>query len=81
MTWTQARQHFPNSWLVFEVLKGRHEENRWLVDELAVIESGEAAVSLQRHCTDLRRRYPGREFGFYHTANEAICIEVRERYR
>ncbi|MBB6050220.1 hypothetical protein [Armatimonas rosea] len=75
MTWSEARQQFPNRWLVFEVMRGHRDAGYWLVDELAVLENTDTSAHVFRRYAELQRTYPGREFGFYHTSQEVISLE------
>ncbi|WP_395140729.1 hypothetical protein [Armatimonas sp.] len=76
MTWSEARQQFPNRWLIFEVIRGHQEAGQWSVDELAILESDKAAASVFRRYSELQRTYPSRELGFFHTSQISIICDA-----
>ncbi|WP_395088720.1 hypothetical protein [Armatimonas sp.] len=78
MTWIEAREQFPNRWLIFEVIHGHLEAGQWRVDELSVLESKAAPSVFQRY-SELQRTHPGRELGFFHTSQTTLALEEAPR--
>jgi hypothetical protein len=79
MTWSEARQQFPDHWLIFEVIRGHQEAGQWSVDELAILESDKTATSVFRRYSELQRTYPSRELGFLHTSHPTLALEEAPR--
>jgi len=78
MTWQEVRKAYPNQWLVIEAIEAHTEENRRLLDQIAVVEtSADGAAALQVY-ERLHRAYPQREFYFVHTGRESL--DIRERH-
>ena len=78
MLWTDVRNVYPNQWLIIEALEAHTEDNRRLLDRIAVVETcadGTAALQSYRR---LHQQYPLREFYFVHTNREELEIIERE---
>ncbi len=74
MRWPDARNAYPNRWLVIEALEAHSDGNHRILDRIAVIETctdGAAAMQCYSH---LHRQHPQREFYFVHTSREALEI-------
>jgi hypothetical protein len=78
MLWIEVRNAYPNQWLIIEALEAHTEDNRRLLDRIAVVETcadGAAALKSYRR---LHQQYPIREFYFVHTSREQLEIIERE---
>ena len=77
MTWQEVRKAYSNQWLVIEAIDAHTEEDRRLLDQIAVVEtSADGATAFQAY-QRLHRAYPQREFYFVHTGRESL--DIRER--
>lgn len=78
MQWIDIRQTYPDQWLIIEALEARTEDNRRLLDRIAVIETcldGAAAMQSYRR---LHQQHPLREFYYVHTSREQLEIIERQ---
>lgn len=79
MNWQQARDHFPDQWVLFEALQAHTEENRRIVEQMAVINVFPDSESAMKGYLQLHRQFPGREFYVFHTRRESLDITVQRR--
>ena len=71
MKWTEVRERYPNQFVKIKILKSHFENNKEIVDEVAVIESvdkGKATKELLASKGDTL---------VYHTSKEKIILTVR----
>lgn len=78
MTWQEVRKAYPNQWLVIEAIEARTEDNRRLLDQIAVVETSAGGTEALQAYERLHRAHPQREFYFVHTGRESI--DIRERH-
>ena len=74
MRWPDARNAYPNQWLVIEALEAHSEGNHRILDRIAVIETCTDGAAAMRCYNELHRQYPQREFYFVHTSREMLEI-------
>ncbi len=78
MKWSDVRAVHPAQWLVIEALEAHSENQRRILDRIAVIEvcpDGSTALQSYRR---LHQQYPLREFYFVHTGRAEL--EIGERH-
>jgi hypothetical protein len=74
MKWEEVRQAYQDEWIVFEALKARSEDNKRIVDDLAVIDRYKDSMDAVRRYTALHKENPRREYYFFHTSREDLDI-------
>ena len=77
MTWTEARSQYPEKWLLIEALKAHTEENRRIVEDMAVIKQFEDSLEAMRFYCEYRRSATQRELLVVHTRKSELQVEVR----
>lgn len=77
MKWNEARQHYPDTWLLIEAIQARSERNQRILDDLAVLNAYTDSVTAMKAYGKLHRASPQRELYVYHTGNEQITITER----
>lgn len=77
MTWQEVCKAHPDQWLVIEAIEAHTEEDRRLLDQIAVVETSADGASAFQAYERLHRAYPQREFYFVHTGRESL--DIRER--
>lgn len=78
MTWQEVRRAYPGQWLVIEALQAHTEENRRLLDRIAVVDTCAHGTAALQSYERLHREHPQREFYFVHTGRESL--DIRERH-
>ena len=77
MRWSDVRATHPDQWLVIEALDAHSENDRRVVDRIAVVDACADGRSTMKRYAELRREHPSREFCFVHTSNVELDIEER----
>ena len=77
MRWSEVRKAYPEQWLIIEALKAHTENNRRLLNSIAVTETCRDGVSAMQSYRRLHQQYPSREFYFVHTNRKEL--EITER--
>lgn len=77
MRWRQAREQFPDSWLLIEAISARSDQDRREVDELAVVGTFVDSAEAMRRYLELHRAEPQRELYVAHSSREELEIEER----
>ncbi len=78
MRWYEIREKYPDQWLIIEALEAHTEDQRRLLDQIAVVQvCSDGAAALQEY-RQLHQHYPQREFYYVHTAREALDIRERQ---
>jgi hypothetical protein len=76
MKWQDVREKFPNEWVLMEALDSHSEDGYWIVEEMSVVDNfGDDGNGTWKAQNELLKKYPQRQFFFYHTGNEEIVIE------
>jgi hypothetical protein len=70
MLWSEVREVYPNQYVVLEALSYHIEENKEMIEEVAVIKT----IDTARDATIVQTS--GDRF-VYHTSKEYIVIEIR----
>ncbi len=77
MIWQEARQHFPEQWLLVEAIDARSEADKRIVDQLAVLDTFADSTQALKKYLDLHRRTPAKELYVVHTSREILDITER----
>lgn len=77
MKWAEVQAEHPNDWLVIEAIQFHEDGDRFVADDMTVVEKcpdGAAAFTAYRR---LHQAYPDREFVFVHTSRQDVRFEQR----
>lgn len=77
MRWPEVRAAHPDQWLVIEALDAHSENDRRVLDRIAVIDICADGRTTMKRYGELRRQHPHREFCFVHTSMVELKIEER----
>lgn len=77
MQWQEVRNHYPNRWLLIEAIRAYSEDNRRVVEDLAVVDTFDDSVAAMKRYAGLHRESPQRELYVFHTDREALDIHER----
>jgi len=77
MRWPDVRTAYPDQWLVIEALQAHTEDNRRILDQIAVVEMCPDSVTAMQTYRRLHQQYPERELYFVHTSRTSLDIEER----
>lgn len=77
MLWPEVRAAHPDQWLVIEALNAHSENDRRILDRIAVIDVCTDGRATMKRYRELRRQHPHREFCFVHTS--VVDLEIEEQ--
>jgi hypothetical protein len=80
MRWEEVQARFPDQWLLIEVLVGRDEGARRVVDEVDVVDTFPDSAAAWRAYTRLRLETRGRELIPIHSSYPKLEFEVRQAF-
>lgn len=77
MTWQEIRAHYPKTWLLLEAIRAHSEDDKRILDGLALLgEFPDSATTLRRYAA-LHREFPLRESYVLHT--DRATLDITER--
>ena len=77
MKWNDARNVYPNKWLLFEAIEAYSEEGKRIVEEFSVINVYDQGKDALKEYADKHKKDKSREMYVYSTKNEELFIEER----
>jgi hypothetical protein len=77
MQWQDIRSHYPNQWLLVEAIKAHSENDRRILDDIAVLETFGDSDAAMKSYTGLHREAPQRELYVFDTDREDLDIQER----
>lgn len=77
MKWSEARNIYPNKWLLFEAIDAYWSEGKRIVKELSIINVYDEGKEALKEYSDKHKKDKAREMYVYHTKNEDLYIEER----
>ena len=78
MNWTEVRTKYPNQWLLVEALRAHSQDDKRLVDDIAVVDVfADSGAALQQY-SRLHHQAPDRELYVFHTSRDKLDITERQ---
>ncbi len=77
MKWQEIRRQYPQQWLLVEAIQAHSEDNKRILDEIAVVDTFSDSVNAMNNYSQLHRKAPERELYVFHTSREALDITER----
>lgn len=77
MKWEEARENYPDKWLLFEAIEAYSKDGYRHIDELAIINEFEDGREALKEYSKKHKKDKKREMYVYHTKNEKLNIEER----
>ncbi len=77
MQWQDIRAHYPDRWLLVEAIKAHSEDDRRILDDIAVVEAFDNSDAAMKGYTGLHREAPQRELYVFDTQREELDITER----
>jgi hypothetical protein len=74
MTWQHVRTTYPNQWLLIEAIQARSENQRRVLEDIAVLSPYKDSREAFRHYQTLHRSNREREYYVVHTGHEVLDI-------
>lgn len=77
MKWEEARKTYPNQWIVFDILNEHEEDNKLIIEDVAIIEVFEDINDAWQYYRTLHRKDKTRELSFDCTKKEKLEYEIK----
>ncbi len=77
MNWQQVREQYPRKWVLVEAIEAHSENNRWLVEQLTVVDAYADVSKALGIYKQLHKQAPEREYFIVHTDKERLDIYER----
>lgn len=77
MKWKEIRNHYPSQWLLVEALEAHSEEDKRVLDEIAVVDIFPDSKEAMSGYAKLHHQEPDRELFVLHTDRETLDITER----
>ncbi len=77
MEWQEIRTRYPQQWLLVEAIKAHSEENKRILDQIAVISTFPNSNVAMKSYAQLHHDSPERELYVIHTSRAALDITER----
>lgn len=77
MKWSEARENYPNKWLLFEAIEAYSIDGQRVVWDISVINAFVEGREALKEYSDKHKKEKSREMYVYHTKNEKLIIEER----
>ena len=74
MVWAEVRKAYPDQWLIIEAIDAHTEDDRRLLDRVAVVETCPDGTAVMQAYERLHHEYPARDFYFVHAGREDLDI-------
>lgn len=77
MKWSEVRNTYPSKWIVFDSLKQHEEDNKLIVEDLAIIEVFDDINDAFKLYRTLHRENKSRELSLGDTRKEKLEYEIK----
>ena len=76
MKWSEARKTYPNKWIVFDSLNQHEEDNKLIVEDIAIIEVFDDINDAFKQYRMLHRQDKSRQLSFDDTRKDRLEYEI-----
>lgn len=77
MKWEEARKTYPNKWIVFDSLKQHEEDDKLIVEDVAIVEVFDDINDAWKYYRMLHRENKKRELSIGDTRKENLEYEIK----
>ncbi len=77
MQWQDIRRHYPDRWLLVEAFKAHSENDKRILEDLAVVDTFEDSDAAMKGYAGLHREAPQRELYVFDTQREELDVTER----
>lgn len=78
MKWEEIRTHYPKKWILIEAVKAHSEDNKRILDDIAVINVFGNSKKAMHNYINLHHENPKRELFVVHSDREVLDITIRK---
>lgn len=77
LKWFEARENYPNKWLLFEAIEAYSKGGQRVIKDLSVINVFDEGRDALKEYSEKHKKDKSREMYVYHTKNEELIIQER----
>lgn len=77
LKWSEARENYPDKWLLFEAIEAYSRGGERVIEELSVINIFDEGKDALKEYSEKHKKDKCREMYVYHTNNKELKIEER----
>lgn len=77
MKWSEAREVYPNKWLLFEAIEAYSVEGKRVIEEISVINVFDDGRDALKQYSEKHKKDKNREMYVYHTKNVELTVQER----
>ncbi len=77
MQWRDIRNHYPDRWLLVEAIKAHSENDKRILEDLAVVDTFDDSDQAMKGYAVLHREAPQRELYVFDTDREELDVSER----
>lgn len=77
MKWSEARESYPNKWLLFEAIEAYSIDGQRVIEDISIINLFDGGRDALKEYSEKHKKDKSREMYVYHTKNEKLIIEER----
>jgi hypothetical protein len=77
MEWQEIRAHYPHQWLLVEALNAHSQEDKRVLERLAVLGVYPDSPTAMKAYAQLHHEAPARELYVFHTSRENLDVTER----
>ncbi|MDF2885374.1 MAG: hypothetical protein K0R54_5947 [Clostridiaceae bacterium] len=76
MLWSEVRKTYPDKWIVFDSLKQHEEDNKLIVEELAIVEVFSDLNIAYKYYSNLHKQDKARKLNIGDTRKENLEFKI-----
>ncbi|EHI97678.1 hypothetical protein CDLVIII_0972 [Clostridium sp. DL-VIII] len=76
MLWNEVRKTYPNKWVVFDGLKQYEEDNKLIVEDLAIVEVFSDLNTAYKYYCNLHKQDKSRKLNIGDTRKESLEFKI-----
>ena len=77
MKWQEVRQQYPETWVIIEALEAYEKKNKWIVNDISVINQYNNVMDAMKHYKSLHKNNPLRDILVANTENQELDISIQ----
>jgi hypothetical protein len=77
MKWSEVRDKYPDTWVLFEALEAHSENGKRKVDDISILNTFDDSSKATKMYSEIHNKNPQRELYVAHTQKKEL--EIRER--
>ncbi len=77
MKWSEARDKYPDTWILFEAVEAHSEDGNREIDDISILNTFDDSSKATKRYREIHKKAPQRELYVAHTQKEKL--EIKER--